>query len=61
MSEEAFQQLFPLQLEKDARNGNLSTNREGNLQVTYPKGSKIVCNRRFTTKDGWVSDIRIEQ
>ena len=61
VSEEASQRLFPLRLEKDARNGDLSTNREGNLQVTYHDGSKIVCDRRFTTKDGWVSDIRIEQ
>jgi len=42
VSEEASQRLFPLRLEKDARNGDLSTNREGNLQVTYHDGSKIV-------------------
>jgi len=52
VSEEASQRLFPLQLERNARNGNLSTNREGNLQVTYPDGSKIVCDRRLKTKDG---------
>ena len=61
VSEEASQRLFPLRLEKYARNGDISMNREGNSQVTYPDGSKIVCDRRFTTKDGWVSDIRIEQ
>ena len=59
VSEEASQRLFPLQLEKYARNGNLSTNREGNLQVTYPNGSKIVCDRLLTTKDGWVSGFRM--
>ena len=59
VSEEASQKLFPLQLEKDARNGNLSTNREGNLQVTYPDGSRIVCDRRLKTKDGWVSGFKM--
>ena len=59
MSEEASQRLFPLRLEKDARNGDLSTNREGNLQVTYPDVSKIVCDRQLKTKDGWVSGFRM--
>ena len=34
VSEEASQQLFPIQLDRYARGGELSTNREGNLQVT---------------------------
>ena len=34
-------------------------NREGNLQVTYPDGSKIVCDRRLKTKDGWVSGFKM--
>ena len=59
MSEEASQKLFPLQLETDARSGDLSINREGDLQVTYPDGSRIVCDRRLKTKDGWVSGFKM--
>ena len=55
VAESASQRLFLLQLEKDTRGGDLSMNSDGNLQVTYPDGSKIVYNHRLRTKDGWVS------
>ena len=49
VSEKESQQLFPLHLEKVARGGDLSTNEDSNLQVTYPDGSRIVCDRQLKT------------
>ena len=59
VSENAGQRLFPLHLEKAARGGDLSTNSDGSLLLTYPGGDTIVCDRRLKTKDGWVSGFRM--
>ena len=59
VSENAGQKLFPLHLEKAARGGDLSTNSDGSLLLTYPGGDTIVCDRRLKTKDGWVSGVRM--
>ena len=35
----------------------LSSDNRNNLVLTYGDGSRIVCDRREKTKDGWVSGV----